>query len=168
MRPHTASLQGTRLQHKHVRHCLTFPGSPLLHRPYFPCKNKGFRQLHQIMPSHAHLQMRMFWYDPRMWICVSARTTRVFVVFSSVNLVFPLCSACDNALAPQFQIPFMLQKMNDKKQGRIGKTPRSDLACQPPYAPRQVLASQGLQCSAVMAKPSVDVTVALFLTEHRP
>jgi len=45
--------------------------------------------------KHTHarprLQMRMFWKEPRMWMRVSANTTRVFVAFSMVNFVFPLC-----------------------------------------------------------------------------
>ena len=37
----------------------------------------------------ARLAIWMFWYEPRMWILESARTIRVLVTFSMVNLVRP-------------------------------------------------------------------------------
>ena len=43
--------------------------------------------------------MEMFWNEPRIWMRVSASTMRVFVAFSMVNLVLPLCARQGNALS---------------------------------------------------------------------
>ena len=40
----------------------------------------------------ASRAMRMFWYDPRICIRVSASTIRVRVAFSMVNFVLPFCT----------------------------------------------------------------------------